>query len=348
MTMHGMFWRFPRTFARAASAGIAPRSTYLRVVGDFARWGDRVVFAATTRRSRSSATRESPRARLPAGQSAIEPVVRRAVAPRPPGPAAGTRRVWVRDDVRGGEPSEPFLFAGFRTAHGAPGARERRRRALQLRSGPCRRWPVAALRSVTVPAHGYVPVVFAADERGVWIRVTAGRDCRGATAFFEYSNVDRDRSSRLRCSRGFRRGAGRGRRVARVGPRRRQADAAPRVGGRLFELDAQLALSELRDAKTREWMAANLSAPRGILQEDAASIVYADEAGRRWRLPGRPGAGVPDRPVRVDREVSTERDLFNAAASSTNCRRTTRAASRWCGPSRRTSRHRRTTARGAG
>jgi hypothetical protein len=43
MTMHGAFWKFPRTFSAAATAGIAPRSTYVKVIGDFARWGDRVV-----------------------------------------------------------------------------------------------------------------------------------------------------------------------------------------------------------------------------------------------------------------------------------------------------------------
>ena len=43
MTMHGTFWRFPRTFSAANSAGIAPRSTYLKVVGDFCRWDDRIV-----------------------------------------------------------------------------------------------------------------------------------------------------------------------------------------------------------------------------------------------------------------------------------------------------------------
>jgi hypothetical protein len=41
MTMHGMFWRFPKAFSAGNSAGIAPRSTYLKVVGDFCRWGDR-------------------------------------------------------------------------------------------------------------------------------------------------------------------------------------------------------------------------------------------------------------------------------------------------------------------
>jgi hypothetical protein len=72
-------------------------------------------------------------------------------------------------------------------------------------------------------------------------------------------------------------------------------------------------VTERDDPKTREWMATNLAAPRGVLQSDAASIVYVDEAGARWRLPrGRADVDVSSRPVRVDREVSTERDLFNA------------------------------------
>ena len=43
MTMHGSFWRFPKNFTPGQSAGIAPRSNYLKVVGDFARWADRIV-----------------------------------------------------------------------------------------------------------------------------------------------------------------------------------------------------------------------------------------------------------------------------------------------------------------
>ncbi|MFM8904992.1 MAG: hypothetical protein ACKOIB_07070, partial [Verrucomicrobiota bacterium] len=44
MTMHGLFWRFPAGFSAKQSAGIAPRSAYLKVIGDFTRWNDRLVF----------------------------------------------------------------------------------------------------------------------------------------------------------------------------------------------------------------------------------------------------------------------------------------------------------------
>ena len=42
MTMHGMFWTVPRTFCASNSAGISPRSSYLKVVGDFCRWREQV------------------------------------------------------------------------------------------------------------------------------------------------------------------------------------------------------------------------------------------------------------------------------------------------------------------
>ena len=44
MTMHGMFWKFPASFTAQTAAGIRPRSAYLNVIGDFARWNDQIVF----------------------------------------------------------------------------------------------------------------------------------------------------------------------------------------------------------------------------------------------------------------------------------------------------------------
>ena len=39
-TMHGTFWTFPAAFGPKNAKGIRPRSTYLKVVGDFCRWND--------------------------------------------------------------------------------------------------------------------------------------------------------------------------------------------------------------------------------------------------------------------------------------------------------------------
>ena len=44
MTMHGMFWDFPGDFNSKNTAGIRPRSAYLKVIGDYTRWNDQLVF----------------------------------------------------------------------------------------------------------------------------------------------------------------------------------------------------------------------------------------------------------------------------------------------------------------
>lgn len=315
MTMHGMWWRFPRTFARADSAGIAPRSTYLRVVGDFARWENRIVFGSDdTAKSEFTNTRIAKGKIAAPGQSQsnlwfVEPSRLDRL-----GVPIGRGGVWVQEDVRAGEPSEPFLFSGFeqRMVHLAHESDSEVTFTFEVDRAGDGNW--AVLRSVLIPGHGYVPVIFGADERGAWVRVTAGRDTRRATAFFQYSNVDRRPAAASSIFDGLPAwGESQGEVSllwARDGKRRTLLHAS---AGGLRELDGDLSLSELRDAKLRDWMRANLSAPRDVLRADAASIIYVDEAGHRWRLPrGHATAGVPSRPVRVDREVSTERDLLNA------------------------------------
>jgi hypothetical protein len=316
MTMHGTFWRFPRTFSRTNAAGIAPRSTYLRVVGDFARWGDRVVFGSDdTAKSEFSNTRVAKGKIAGPGQSQsnlwfVEPSRLDRL-----GVPVGRGGVWVREDVPAGRASEPFLFSGYeqRMVHLAHESDADVRFTLEVDRAGDGRW--TTLRSVTVPARGYVPVIFTPAEQGAWIRLSVDRDCRAATAFFQYADVDRRPDVPSRIFVGLPpAGSGTGGVSlvwARDGDRRTLLRAS---GESLIEVDATLAVSGLDDTKTRDWMAANLAAPRGVLQADAASIVYADEAGTRWRLPrGRADVGVSERPVRVDREVSTERDLFNAS-----------------------------------
>ena len=43
MTMHGQFWHFPADFSSKKAFGIRPRASYLKVIGDFCFWRDRIV-----------------------------------------------------------------------------------------------------------------------------------------------------------------------------------------------------------------------------------------------------------------------------------------------------------------
>jgi len=283
MTMHGMFWRFPKAFCATNSAGIAPRSTYLKVIGDFCRWNDRIVFGCDdTAKNEFLNKRKAKGDLIPPGCSQsnlwfVEPSRLDEF-----GPAIGRGAVWCNEPVKANEPSDPFLFTGFE------------RRGVHLASDV----PVTftfevdergnghwkKLREVEV--RGYRWVEFPEVEKGAWVRVHLNRDCAKATAFFQFSNADR-RSPAV---------AGKD-----VPGGALHAGKTLRYGG--YEMDADLKLRRVDDTQV-------VPVKSNALVADAASVVYVDDAGRRWRLPkGELGDG------RVDREVCTERDLFNCAGT---------------------------------
>jgi hypothetical protein len=82
-----------------------------------------------------------------------------------------------------------------------------------------------------------------------------------------------------------------------------------------YELGGDLGLRRVQEKGALEWMRKQVAVPEGVLEEDAASVIYTDDDGGRWRLP-RGGAGLNGAsglgPIRADREVVTERDLFQA------------------------------------
>lgn len=317
MTMHGGLWRFPKAFASRNSAGIAPRSTYLCVVGDFCRWNDRVVFGCDV-----SAKSEFLNARKAKGKILSPGQSQSNLWFVPPdelddlGPALGRGAVWWNDPVSSRSPSEPYLFSGYH------------QRALWLRHSEPR--PVTftlevdaqgngawtKLRDVTVAASEAKFIEFKPAETGAWIRLTADRDCAKATAFFQYRNDDRRspaaaeifdgiaKPTDANVSGGLLRARGENLRTLSFAT----ADA-------YYELDGDLNLRRKDDAKAGAFVRTNMAIPRGALSVDAASVLYVDEKNHRWRLPkGDPAFDAPGAlgDERVDREVVTERDLFNS------------------------------------
>lgn len=312
MTMHGMFWRFPKTFSAANSAGIAPRSTYLKVIGDFTRWNDRLVFGCDDTAQSEFLNTKRVKGKVAApGQAQsnlwfVEPSkVDRLGAP------LGRGAVWIRDDVKKGEASEPYLFAGF----------ERRMLQLTHESDAAVTFTLEVdragngawtkLRDVKVAAGAAAFESFGAAERAAWIRIKTDRDARKATAYFEYSNADA-RGAEAPLFAGLAKAGGARGLVWARGEKKGTLLYSTAEG--LYELDADLALKRVEDVKLQEWMRTNLAPPADALTGDAASIVYVDEAGQRWRLP-RGEAGAAAAGGRVAREVSTERDLLNAGGT---------------------------------
>lgn len=321
MTMHGGFWRFPKTFAAANSSGIAPRSTYLKVVGDFCRWNGRIVLGCDDTAQSEFLNRHPLKGNLAApGKSQsnlwfVDPAQLDTF-----GPPLGRGAVWLDDDVKAGTPSEPFLFSGFahRSLHLAHGGAEPVTFTLEVDAAGSGAW--RQLRQITVPARGNAWVEFAPTETGGWLRLRASRDVTQATALFHYRGTD------ARTAAPDPRFAG----LARPGDRAvsggllhaRGADfrtlrfLARNAAGELgcYDLDGSLRLRQTNDAAGAAWTAKAVAIPPALITTDAASVLYVDGQGRRWRLPkGDPALDQPG-PLgaeRVCREVCTERNLLN-------------------------------------
>lgn len=305
MTMHGMFWHFPKTFSRANSAGITPRSSYIRVIGDFTRWQNQLVMGCDdTAKNEFFNTRNCKGKIAGPGQSQSNLWFLKPAQLDQLGPTIGRGAVWVKDDVAANTPSEPFLFSGFaqRTLHLHHNSEHPVDFTIEIdRAGTNQFTP---LKTITV--NGYAHHAFPATEKGSWLRVTPKQAAKSATAFFQYAPIDRRLPARPGTAP---KQPAQSLLWARDGNRR---TLLVRTGPHLHEVDQTLLASKNTDANLHQWMQANLTPPADGLGSDSASIVYTDEANRKWRLPH----GTPQ-PTgsRIAREVSTERDLMLASGT---------------------------------
>jgi hypothetical protein len=328
MTMHGAFWRFPRTFDVGRTAGIAPRSTYLKVIGDFCRLGDELVFGCDdAARSEFLNTRRAKGKVAGPGQSQSN------LWFVPPerldhlGPALGRGGVFVNDPVRAGAWSDPFLFTGFdrRAVHLTHDAGADVTFTFQTRSDGAV-W--SELAKVTLTAGGYAFHAFDEDAAGTWIRVSADRDGR-ATVWFEARNRDERTTESAPLFASLARPE-----EAATGGLVRAGDASRGLQVLTTKLrDGEHAVTGYRElapdltwrnredpgGETARWMKDRVAIPRGVLRRDGASVLYVDDDGTRWRLPfgtdaHRTGPTAVGE-TRVSREVVTERDLFRCAGT---------------------------------
>ena len=113
-TMHGTYWKFPADFAPGKAKGVRPRSTYLKVIGDFCRWGDRVVFGCDDHAMSEFLNVRALKGKRPKARPSesnlwfVEPARLDNLGPR-----EGRGAVWSGDAVAAGQASDPYLFAGY-------------------------------------------------------------------------------------------------------------------------------------------------------------------------------------------------------------------------------------------
>ena len=162
-TMHGTFWRFPKDFSPAKPDGIRPISTYLKVIGDFCYWkdapgGGRIVFGCDDHaRSRFLGTRKLKAGQPPNVRSTSNLWFVRPEDLKTFGPPSGEGWVWLREDVRKGDVSDPFLWAD-----------EYAVKVFSFKDGDGKN------------------VEYELLHEGDWVRVKALADAKGVSAHFAY------------------------------------------------------------------------------------------------------------------------------------------------------------------
>ncbi|NBS84171.1 MAG: hypothetical protein EBS59_05685 [Verrucomicrobia bacterium] len=325
MTMHGMFWRFPKNFSAQNTYGIRPRSTYLKVIGDFCRWRDRLVFGCDDTAKSEFLNKRAAKGDLGGpGQSQSNLWFTYGETPDQLGPVLGRGGVWVDDLVQAGQWSDPFLIAGFakRSLFISHGSLTSIRFDLEIDPDGQGNWQL--LRQIVVPAKGGVWSELGSEVVGEWIRIRPDRDSLTTTAFFHMSAEDKRALENGRefsglgllndsfSFGGYLRARGEGRKTLIIQATLLEEKSSSL--GEVYELDENLHLVPATDPHALEEVKAVQNIPTGMVDSDAASAIYRDGKGFRWRLP-KTDSGYDELSsrgeMRIVREVCTERDLMN-------------------------------------
>lgn len=315
MTMHGTFWRFPKTFSAKNSAGIAPRSTYLKVIGDFCQWQGQVVFgcddSAKSEFLNKRGFKDHEGAPLQS-HSNLWFVDSKQLDQL--GPVIGRGSVWLRTDVDAAEVSDPYLFSGYtqRTLHITHTSDSPRDFLLETDASGTGTW--TKLREVNVPPQTGLSLIFAPEDKATWIRLTSRAKSSGVTANFQYANPD----MRSEQNAALFDGIATSKTANALGGTLRSL-SADQLGllmpdGALHVIDRHLNFSTSTNAANIK--SVNACQPKRVegITQDAASIIMTED-GKTYRLPRSPLYAGEQNPVRIAREVVTERDLLNLAGT---------------------------------
>ena len=344
-TMHGQFWRFPKSFSHENARGVRPRSTYLKVIGDFEYWNGRVVFGCDDS-AKSEFLNKSP-FKNAISSSANSNSNLWFVSPERLdsfGPALGRGALWLNESVKAGEESDSYLFAGydrrscyFKCASAKTQDGSVPQITLEYDALGNDDWQVLADVVIPQGAEGgefWRSLDDAPDAE--WIRVRSkNADLEGATFVLQYRNEDMRATDSAAIFNGLATAADVdnfvGARFWTRGDNRRLAVAATIVDHdkttrRYYELseDGDLEKVECRYEGGEQGTLDRLEKMVGATPIDPEICAIDDKSvllhyrGAPYRLPigSESIAGVRSPMVsRLDREVVTERDLFHVAGT---------------------------------
>lgn len=324
MTMHGMFWRFPAAFTARNSAGIRPRSAYLKVIGDFTRWNDRLVFGCDDSAQKEFLNKRKAKGVIEGpGQSNSNLWFTDLEKPDELGPATAEGAVWAKDSVKAGEASEPFLFSGWMKRCAWMKNEGGRAVIFTFETDESGNNEWKTLKSVAIGAGKAAPVFFSAGEKGEWIRVKADKNTV-ATVSFNYTSSDNRTLvadpiyngltpvNKDTATGGLLYGLGDNRRALGLSANRTMGGEIFETG--YYEMGDKLELVRKNDTATAGFIRNKFAIPQQAVSIEESSVLVVDDSGRRWRLPlGNEAFRNPTNRglLRICREVATERDLFS-------------------------------------
>ncbi|MFC2129091.1 hypothetical protein ACFLRR_04395 [Bacteroidota bacterium] len=327
MTMHGMFWKFPASFTANNSGGVRPRSSYLKVIGDYTRWNDQIVFGCDDSAQKEFLNKRNVKGSLEGpGQSNSNLWFTSLEKPDQLGPTTAEGAVWISEEVKANVSSEPFLFAGWDTRScWIHNEGEKTTFMFEIDKTGNGNW--SELKSIEVDAGQSQLISFNANEVGEWVRINPSKNT-SATAHFFYASVD-DRGetpnpifnglselSESNSNAGILWGLGDNRRTLGVVAGIVNDEGFNETG--YYELDAEMSLIKKEDATTAEHISGKMRIPENVVTIDEASVLIIDDKGNRWRLPkgDEKYKTLTDNGVlRICREVATERDLLNCSGT---------------------------------
>jgi hypothetical protein len=324
MTMHGLFWHFPGSFSSKNSAGIRPGSAYLKVIGDFTRWNDGLVFGCDDSAQKEFLNKRKAKGNIEGpGQSNSNLWFTTIQTPDQLGPSTAQGSVWLSEKVLPNVSSEPFLFAGWkkRLAWINNAGKEDVTFTFELDLNGKGEWKKNRL--LLVKAGTSKSISFASSLIGEWIRVKTDKSTV-ATIHFNYTDETRYIESPDKIFAGIstlNKSDYSGGLLASLGNNKRSLgllagtfsnEKYSEIG--YYELDSTMLLNRKEDAQMSSFMRTKFKISNQSFQVDESSVLIIDDAGRRWRLPKgdeRFSSKTQSSGLRICREVATERDLMN-------------------------------------
>lgn len=315
MTLHGMFWRFPEGFSPKNSAGLRPRSSYLKIIGDMERWNNQLVFGTDDATKSEFLSNRPDKAGIPgAGQSQSNLWFTDLNTPDLLGAIDATGSIFLVDSVNAASPSEPFLFGGWknRLAFAKNHGNQKVTLFIEIDEKGDGNWK--PYKNIELGPTKSGLIYFSSTDSGEWIRVKTNTESvlSFSLAYSDPKNKNQEDKTLFEGFQQVDQLRPEGALMYALGKDRKLGVLSE--GGKYYEMDSLLQIKSVKNDSLQQWMTQTLSIPVPLIQVEENSYLVIDQNGRRWRFPlGNPAYAdlMKNQQIRVVREVVTERDLLH-------------------------------------